>query len=705
MKKINPLFNSYMKLACWLIAISTLMPFLSSCTDDGEQLSAGGTFVKFGIVDSNNQDSLIGNDFVLELPKAGGSQYYFMYSDIGRWKLVPDEDSKDAVITWPSEGVGDGRFGIRVVENAIAYERDIRVNVVNPQGAIMGTLYIKQEPGDPYFSINYSETPKFVPSVGETFDVRVNANMNWEAEVEQGSDWILLGEDNDSIQSITIVPNSGGIREGRVKFYSPDLLDVIPSYLNIRQLNSENDFDKAQRVSIGDLLARISGGVGTINENLYIEGTVISDRSKRALAPTQMIIQDESNKGLWIEFSDAADNIFDLNDKVKLHVYGASFELDSYSKGSKIVSFSPSFVHDQTPSSGVIPIEISNVADLAQYENVLVTLKSVEFALPFGTSVNIAESYYNTRPSTWTATAEPYADDTNEYGHLLRDNSGNIVKLYTAVTFMDRFKASMPWGSGDITGIVMKRVKNNEENYILRLRSHEDNRIAPDRSSALSTTLMQIGPWRTNAALPGITASIGIGTLTYTGRANQNVSSSSTPTAFYYAYSQARMDPPYELNEDGSPVIAYSNSISFAGMNTQYWWGNPSSSISQGSSGEAWVITTSTANATGSGSLFLQFNSSSSTSGPAEFIVEWAESEDTPMANWNYVTEYTVCDINNSQHLMQYAFKLPNEAKGKSTLVIRLRVKSNQRATLNGNSIATGGTNRLGMVTLTQLKN
>jgi len=54
---------------------------------------------------------------------------------------------------------------------------------------------------------------------------------------------------------------------------------------------------------------------------------------------------------------------------------------------------------------------------------------------------------------------------------------------------------------------------------------------------------------------------------------------------------------------------------------------------------------------------------------------------------------------------MQYVFKLPDAVKGKSNLVIRLRVNSQERATLNGSNIGTSGTNRLGFVRITQMKN
>lgn len=689
-----------------LTAATILFSVSFSSCDENDPDPIGGSDVAFGVTykgsDGVERDSLLPTDYVCSFPQKGGSMYFYMESNVGKWTLSPGEGQESWVEIWPAEGEGDGRFGIKALPNPSAYPRDYTINVVNSAGQIMGRLPIYQDPAPPSLKINYSSTPKFVSSLGETFQVKVTANIAWIAVANDS--WITIGEVTDSTQQIIINQNAAGQRNGSVTFSMVGVEESVTLF--ITQLDLANDFSNASKVTVADLLSRIdASGTGTINENLYIEGYVISDRSKQALSKTQMIVQDESNKGIWIEFTNADDNTFNLNEKVKVHMYGASFVPDESSKASKVESFSPSFVHDATPGQGIAPVQVDELTDLSQYENTLVTLQQVEFALPYGTYVNITESWYNIKPTNWTATAEPFADDTDNYGHLVRDKKGNVIKMYTNPAFLDRFKIVMPWGSGSLTGIVMKRVKNNTTSYFIRIRNNDDNKVSADKSTALSRDIMQLGPWVTNTvALSSIMASVGTGTLKYTGRANQEVRTSSSAEAFYYVASQARMEP-VNLNPDGTPVVAYNNILSYWGINTQYWWGNPSSSISGGNSGEAWVITTSTLNATGPGALYLQFSSSSSTSGPAHFTVEWSEAENTPFSGWNKVADYTVCDINNSQQLMQYVFKLPDAVKGKANLVIRLRVNSQERATLNGSSIGTSGTNRLGIVRLTQLKN
>ncbi len=683
-----------------IVALITGMAIVS-CVEDTDPV---GTDVKFGLTLKDKEgveyDTPIPENFVDSFPKKGGSRYFYMESNIGAWRLVPDAGRENSVEIWPNEGKNDGRFGVKILENPTAYELNFNINVVNSAGQVMGRIPFNQEPSDPFLKINYSSSPKFVASIGEKFPVKVSANIAWEAV--SNDDWLTIAEATDSTQMILVDKNEGVQRSGSITFSMIGEDESLTMF--ITQLDLANDFANATKVSIKNLMSEIdeNDGIGTINDNVYIEGYVISDRSRLALKKTQIVVQDDSNKGVWIEFSNDDDNTFDLNDHVKVHMYGASFVLDENTKASKAVSFSPSFVHEATPSAGITPIEITDLVNLNQYENVLVTLKEVEFVLPVGTYVNIAEAEYNKKAANWTSTAEPYSDDTFDYGHLVRDRKGNFMKMYTSPSFLDRFKVTMPQGSGSLTGIMMKRVKNNKVQHIIRIRNHEDNQVSTDKATALSRDIMQIGPWPIRLAYPVVSASVGSGTLGFTGRPNQNVATASTPDAFYFVSSQARMKP-YDLNPDGTPVVGYSNDLSYWGLNTQYWWGNPSSSISGGSSGEAWIITTSTLNATGAGDLYLQFSSSSSTSGPAYFTLEWADSEDTPFANWNYVDEYVVCDFNNSQHLMHYIFKMPDAIKGKSKVVIRLRVNSQKRATQTSN-IGNSGTNRLGVVRLTQQK-
>lgn len=66
-----------------------------------------------------------------------------------------------------------------------------------------------------------------------------------------------------------------------------------------------------------------------------------------------MFIQDET-AGLWIEFDDEADNLYDLNQVVTVHMYGQHIERDVYTNGLKIAGLSSTAVQSAaagTPSN------------------------------------------------------------------------------------------------------------------------------------------------------------------------------------------------------------------------------------------------------------------------------------------------------------------------------------------------------------------
>lgn len=149
------------------------------------------------------------------------------------------------------------------------------------------------------------------------------------------------------------------------------------------------------------------------------------------------------------------------------------------------------------------------------------TLKKVEFAQPAGTYCNIDERYTQSTPSyatiAYNATAMPFCDGNDFYGHLLRDEEGNTCKLYTTTWFLDRFATLIPEGSGPLTGIVTKYYKQSTgEVYIIRLRQHEDNRVSADASTRMSKTLIQFGPFDDANTYDKLTPRIGSGQLTTT---------------------------------------------------------------------------------------------------------------------------------------------------------------------------------------------
>ncbi|MDR3328603.1 MAG: DUF5689 domain-containing protein [Prevotellaceae bacterium] len=691
---------------------------------------------------------------------------YTILTNMGAWHLAADAGYESNIRFFPTNGVNSGRFGIDILANPYYDTLNYALNVVDSKGVVRASIRIKQLPSSPAINLSYSSIS--LPYEGGKVRVGITGNGKWVAEPNR--DWIHMVEDESSDSTLTLLmdENGGnGNRSGTVKITLTNadgtqrVEESATVNFRIDQFTVDNDFDDARKLSIAELLTMLpaeQNGEGTIVENCYIEGYVTSDYSRRALTRGQMVVEDESGKGIVFEFIDAENNTFPLNEKVTIHMYNAKFVREvqpyqvhlegGYHRPTGLIKVYPmptSFVRRHEPSAGITPAEIDRIdkATLSQYENRLVTIKGVEFALPRGTYCNnldvdieYAEAhrygdpkgFYLDGSAPGTKQGNVYWSETPlNYGHILRDRYGNTMKLTTSSGFLDRHKMLMPWGSGDITGIVMKKVKvipgtypsfpginPNEvyleagETFTLRLRNNDDNKVAHEREAALSRDIMQIGPWTTENAIPSITATVGSGTLKFSGRINQNAQPNSSADVIYFVSGNTRMVPSDVVDDGktaaGTPVVPFTSDGGFWDVNTQYWWAKPSSIMPEFGSGEAWILTTSTSGTEGGGPLFISFLTSSSSGGPGPFRVEWSENENAPVEDWIPVVYYGSPDVDLSLTGMQYSFRLPDAMKGKATVYIRLRVTKDQRTTYSNYNTTTTGTNRIGMIRITQLK-
>ena len=103
---------------------------------------------------------------------------------------------------------------------------------------------------------------------------------------------------------------------------------------------------------------------------------------------------DDGEAGMWIEFENAEDNVYEEGDKLSIHLYGQKLSIDSYCNSIKLDELASSCVKTVLPGSELTPVVLESFADISKYENRLVTIKDVEFVLPYGTLVNINEAGY-----------------------------------------------------------------------------------------------------------------------------------------------------------------------------------------------------------------------------------------------------------------------------------------------------------------------
>jgi hypothetical protein len=445
-------------------------------------------------------------------------------------------------------------------------------------------------------------------------------------------------------------------------------------------------------------------GVGSIHDNVYVQGYVISDYTSGNFGAKHMVVMDESNSGILVEFEDEFSNIYPVNTLVTLHLKDMAFVTDTTgadglegSFGSKIAGFPSARVKFAEPSAGIAPIELHVGDEIANYEYCLVTLKGVEYVIPYGTYLNVNEDFNGDYLDYAYSYSQPFNTFHSEYIQPLRDKSDNIIELYTRRDANFRAARVIPDGSGDITGVVMRRTKSEVPIYHLRMRSLADDQISDDASTRRAKTIMQIGPWSKSKRLDKVTACVGIGTLN-TSATDGGVILGSSSVSMYLSNAWARCTPS-TLNPENNrwyPLFATAEGVTYFSVRALNWWDNNYNRITD-CQGVAWIITTNTTGVEGQLSLDMVFGSSSG--GPMHFAVEWATDENTPLDEWKHCGDFIAANASLSNSMKAYTIDLPDACKNQSNLVIRLRVSENMRAK-NTSAIDPTGYSQIGVIRL-----
>lgn len=681
------------------LAVITLVLALAASSCQQTEPTFGKDVEIFQIVDGQ-QVALEEIDATL-----GGARYEFvLHSNIGEWQLKPTyEEDNEWCKAWPSEGKDDALISIKVFENQTAYPRTCEMNVV-ARGQVMATITFNQVANQPSMELSYAypDDTKIVNEFGEKFKIRIDSNIEWKAEVTYNSGWLALGEKGSDYQELVVTENpTAEERISSVKFRA--IGTDIEHMLYIRQGTAE-DFNAASKYTIAQTLMLLDEGVGVVSDNIYVQGYVISDYTSGNFGAKHMVVMDESNSGILVEFEDEFSNVYPVNTLVTLHLKDMAFVTDTTgadglegSFGSKIAGFPSARVKFAEPSAGIAPIELHVGDDIANYEYCLVTLKSVEYVIPYGTYLNVNEDFNGDYLDYAYSYSQPFNTFHSEYIQPLRDKSDNIIELYTRRDANFRAARVIPDGSGDITGVVMRRTKSEVPIYHLRMRSLADDQISDDASTRRAKTIMQIGPWSKKKQLDKVTACVGVGTLN-TSATDGGVILGSSSVSMYLSNAWARCTPS-TLNPENNrwyPLFATAEGVTYFSVRALNWWDNNYNRITD-CQGVAWIITTNTTGVEGQLSLDMVFGSSSG--GPMHFAVEWATDENAPLDEWKHCGDFIAANASLSNSMKAYTLDLPDACKNQSNLVIRLRVSENMRAK-NTSAIDPTGNSQIGVIRL-----
>ena len=356
-----------------------------------------------------------------------------------------------------------------------------------------------------------------------------------------------------------------------------------------------------------------------------------------------------------------------------------------------------------------MPWKEKSITELTDNDiNTLVKIKDCEIAMRKGPFTPVNEGYTSLCGYNRLA----------KYPILIRDIKGGSMYMFTNMTCPYRRNGeTLPYGSGDITGIVVHETYKSFEKdgnigrYQLRHLIREEIDLKPDFADNFSGIITEFryakfpGEFETTKLPDAILATKGNGELCHTYGSISNFS----PSYFYIGTCGSSKKGKYaegagiELEDGGiyQPWVDngsessqntdgkgwFANSVGLSWSN-KYWWD------SGNSRGYCWLVNFSTVGITSDrvSMQFAMYNNSQSARSPhywkAQYSLTTTDTSAEFDSEWVDIAEFTVPDVaiwasqNDWQTLgtRVYDFPLPTEILGKESVSIRLMPRNNKAA-------------------------
>lgn len=639
------------------------------------------------------------NQRIVRLNALADTTQIIVYAD-GQWTVEPAEET-DWVKLQSTGGEGKGSVRAEVTSNEGNLPRALQLIVraggrtdtvslqqrgITPQIAIADTTLQSIANGGALKTVIATNVPLEKMSISYRWDDPAQENWIKDAAIRDG--YLFLHADTSKAAE----PRTGLLTLSYLDALGTTTRDSV----RIRQ-HPGIDFTGAVQKDFA--YVKQSLAAGAIDENIYIEGIVISDKghpniaknnnaaaNKHTIDKTENAIavyvqSMDGTSGLYFKTQTPGDNIFSFNDHVKIWLKGATLAKLSNPDRTVVSGIvAPQVMHKESRAGTLQPREkyIGELTDNDLYT--YVKLRDVEISVPSGSFSNINEGY--------TARMDCYPTH-------IRDIRGNGMYLLTNLDVPYRRDGEhVPQGSGTITGVVvsetLERYGGNIGKYAIRHLRREDIALQHARENGFSNVLAEWSRFRNEyaatptASLNPLTPDIGAGRLYQTTKTGLNFTSAGIGTAIDYN----------GLLQESATV---KGAVTHGGWSTKSWWNATENR------GESWMIEVSTAGI--STPVSLQLEGNSDIGGPRNFTVEWASSNDDA-TTWSSVGTFTFQDVANWSNtlLTQVAgqkvvnFQFPQAASGLPQLFIRIRVSNKTAGTStnpSGGSVTATALSRL----------
>ena len=472
-----------------------------------------------------------------------------------------------------------------------------------------------------------------------------------------------------------------------------------------------------------------AGEVTTINDDIFIEGYIISDQEGGNVAENPMTtntaIDYERTKrcsyiesidgkyGFLLEAVSPDDNNLKVNTRVQILLKGTS--LENHTDPNRYVIrgiTSPMVISSEKVPESIIPMKVKYMKDLVDEDiYTRVTLKDCEFPVRKGSLTPINEGYANST----------MANRINKFPTLIRDINGSSMYMYTNTTCGYRRDGSrMGYGKGTVSGVLVHEKyrrfidgdsQNEEEcgtigRYQIRHQKKDDIRFADDFKDSFSGLITEYRFLQKKAAGTwGPTyGDNGSFRHTYVDEENPDEMKTSGNSDFSYLGPIGNNERgPFGLhkgnengfgiiledgtdwglnydrtNSDGKGNASSAYNLAFANGN---WWDESENRP------YAWLVNFST-KGYHTNHLSMQIAvQNSSRRAPTYWVIEWStDGNMSPEADeaWKKIGEYYVPDVVNWNPTQQWQcagfkpmdFELPLEMLGLDNVYIRLRPKN-----------------------------
>lgn len=627
---------------------------------------------------------------IVRLNAAPDTTRIIIYAD-GDWKMETAEEA-DWIKVQTASGSGKGDAQVAVTDNADKLPRMMKLIVRSKSKT--DTIQLQQRGLVPAIVIN-DTTAQSIANGGilktpittnvpldkmeVSYQYDASGQVNWISQLQITDGYLYFKVDTNE----TTAERSAFLKLSYLDALGTTVKDSIrvKQYLGI----SYKDAVAKDFAYIKQTLA-----AGLIDDNIYVEGTVISDKghpniaknlnstaNKHNLDKTENAISvyvqsPDGKSGLYFKTKTPGENIFNFNDRVKIWLKGTTLAKLSNPGRTVITGVTvTNIMQKDGQSTALAPREkyMNELTDEDLYT--YVKLKDVELSVPFGAFTNINEGY--------TARMDCYPAS-------IRDIHGNSMYMLTNLDVPYRRDGNaVPQGSGNITGIIVsetyERYGGNIGKYAIRHLKRSDIDLKADRNNGFSKVLAEWSRFKNEyAATPTLTANpltpdIGEGKITQSAKPAMDFTANGLYTTTDY-------------NGLIQETATVKGAISNGGWGSKNWWN------ATANKGEYWEIAVSSAGI--SQPLSLQIDGNVDIGGPRNFVVEWSDKNDAT-AVWSQVSTFTFEDVANFSNtlLTQVAgykvlnFQFPQAASGLANLYIRLRVADKNVGTTTS---PTGGT-------------